>query len=128
MAVSLASALRNNRADAITAYAGDNALLRLYTATYAVLLVELECDAPLAPGAASGVATWNPVSSGECVASGDAALGKLFQDDGTTLVMQGLSVGDSASSAQIKLDQTGTALSTGQTVTLTSATITEGNA
>ena len=128
MAVSLATALRNARADAITTYSGDGALLRLYTASYSTLLVELVCDAPLAPGASGGVLTFNPVASGECVASGDAALAKLFKSDGTTMVIQGLTVTDSSGSGQVKLDQTGTALSTGQTVTLTSATSTEGNA
>ncbi len=128
MAVSLATALRTTRADDITTFAGNGAKLRLYTSAYATLLVELVCGTPFAPGASSGVLTLSAVSAGTCVASGDAALAKLFKSDGTTLVLQGLSVGDSASSAQVKLDQTGTTLSTGQTVTLTSGTITEGNA
>jgi hypothetical protein len=128
MAISLASTLRSNRADQITSYAGAGAKLRLYTASYATLLVELVCDNPFAAAASSGVLTLNPVSAGVCANSGDAAIAKLFKSDGSTLVMQGLSVGDSASSAHIKLDQTGTTLSAGQTVTLTSGTITEGNA
>ena len=128
MAVSLATALRNSRADAITSFAGANAKLRLYTASYASLLVELVCDNPLAAGASSGVLTFNPVSAGTCVASGNAALARLYKSDGTTQVLTGLTVGDSASSANVKLDQVGTALSSGQTVTVTSGTVTEGNA
>src|SRR6266704_2916076 len=127
MAASLPTALRNARGQALIDYAGDNALLRLYTAAYGALLVELVCDAPLAPGPSGGVTTLNPVSAGVCVAGGDAAIAKLMQSDGTTPVITGLSVGDSASSAQIKLDQTGTTLSIGQTVTLTSGTVAEGN-
>jgi hypothetical protein len=128
MAVSLNSTLRNNRADQITSFAGNGAKLRLYTASYATLLVELVCGTPFAGSASSGVLTLGTVSAGTCVASGDAAIAKLFKSDGSTLVLQGLSVGDSSSSAHVKLDQTGTTLASGQTVSLTSGTITEGNA
>ena len=53
MAITLAATLRNNRADQITAFAGANAKLRIYTAAYASMLVECICNATFAP-AASG--------------------------------------------------------------------------
>jgi hypothetical protein len=127
MAASLPTALRNARGQLIIDAAGDNALLRIYTAAYATLLVELVCDAPLAPGPTGGLTTFNPVSAGVCVASGDAALARLYTAGGLAQVITGLSVGDSASSAQIRLDQTGVALTSGSTITLTSGTIAEGN-
>jgi hypothetical protein len=129
MAISLHTTLRNNRADQVTSFAGTSAKLRLYTASYATLLVELICSASaFAPAASGGVLTLNAISDGVAVASGDAAVARLYKSDGTTQVMTGLTVGDSSSSAHIKLNQTGTTISSGQTVTVDSATITEGNA
>lgn len=129
MAISLSTTLRNTRANAITTALGASAKLRLYTASYAVLLAECVCDATaFAPAAVAGVLTANALSPGVAAAAGDAALARLYASDGTTLVIGGISVGDSASSADLKLAQTGTAISSGGSVVIDSLTITEGNA
>jgi hypothetical protein len=129
MAISMAMTLRNHRLDAITDYAGPGALLRLYTIGYGTFLVECECDATaFAPSASGAVLTANPIANGIAVAAGDAAIARLYQADGVTLVMQGMSVSDTSGSGDIKMSQTGTTISAGQTVIIDSLTMTEGNA
>jgi hypothetical protein len=128
MAVSMATTLRNARADAITTALGTSALLRIYTAAYATLLVELVCNgSAFAAGASGGVLTLNSVSAGTAVASGTAAIARLLTS-GATMKLEGITVTDSSGAGPLKLDQTGTTISSGQSVTLTSGTVTEGNA
>jgi hypothetical protein len=74
------------------------------------------------------VLTANPIANGIAVAAGDAAIARLYQADGVTLVMQGMSVSDTSGSGDIKMSQTGTTISAGQTVIIDSLTMTEGNA
>lgn len=123
MAVSLASALRNTRADAITTFAGNGAKLRLYTAG-AVQIVELVCGSPLAPAASGGVLTLNAITTGTATDTGTATNASLYKSDGTTLVMSGLTVGTSGSNINLS----STTISTGDSVAISSASITEGNA
>jgi hypothetical protein len=122
MAVSLAETLRNSRADAITTFAGNGAKLRLYTAADG-LLVELDCGSPFAPAASAGVLTLT-IASNTASGTGTANNAKIYKADGTTLVMSGLTVG--TSSANIVLPSV--SIASGATVSITSATITEGNA
>ncbi len=123
MAVSLNETLRNARADAITTFAGNGAKLRVYTAAYAAQLLEFDCGTPFAAAAAAGVLTLT-LGAETALGSGTAALARIYKSDGTTVVMEGLTVG--VSGANINL--TSVALSAGDTVTVTAATITEGNA
>jgi hypothetical protein len=123
MAVSLASALRNTRADAITTFAGNGAKLRLYTAG-AVQIVELVCGSPLAPAASGGILTLNAITTGTATDTGTATNASLYKSDGTTLVMSGLTVGTSGSNINLS----STTISTGDSVAISSASITEGNA
>lgn len=118
----LSTALRNARADQITALAGSGALLRLYTAGYATLLSENVCDAVLAPAAAGGVLTLNPIADATAVGTGAAAVARLLTS-GATMLIEGLTVGLVAT--DVILDET--AITTGDTVSITSATTTEGN-
>lgn len=125
MPVSLNTTLRNNRADQITTFAGTSAKLRIYTAAYASQLVECICNASAFAGAASsGVLTLNAISDGTATAAGTAAIARIYKSDGSTLVMQGLTVGTSGSN--INLSSLG--ISIGDVVSITSASITEGNA
>lgn len=125
MPVSLNTTLRNNRADQITTFAGTSAKLRIYTAAYASQLVECICNASAFAGAASsGVLTLNAISDGTATAAGTAAIARIYKSDGSTLVMQGLTVGTSGSN--INLSSLG--ISSGDVVSITSASITEGNA
>lgn len=127
MAISLHTTLRNNRADQITAWAGGSAKLRLYAAAYATELVESICNVTFAPAASGGVLTLNAVANGIAIASGNAAIARLFKNDGT-LVMEGMTVTDTSGAGDIQLSQTGTGITNGQSVIIDSATITEGNA
>lgn len=125
MAIALATTLRNNRADQITTFASTSAKLRIYTASYATLLVECVCSASAFAAAASGgVLTLNAISAGTAVGTGTAAIARILKSDGTTMVIEGLTV--STTGANVNL--TNTSIATNDTVTITSATITEGNA
>ena len=124
MAITLATTLRNNRADQITTFAGTSAKIRIYTAAYATALVDCVCSASAFAAAASGgVLTLNSITAGTASASGTAAIARIYKSDGTTMVIEGLTVGVSASNINI----TNTTIATSDTVTVTSATITEGN-
>ncbi len=124
MAVTLNTTLRNNRADQITSFAGTSAKLRIYTAGYASQLVELICNASsFAPAASSGTLTLNTISVGAATASGTAAIARIYKSDGTTLVMEGLTV--ATSGANINLSTTSITLN--DLVSVSAATITEGN-
>ena len=128
MAISLSTTLRTTRANAITTALGAAAKLRLYTASYAVLLAECVCDATaFAPAPVAGVLTVNAISPGTA-AAGAAAQARLYRSDGMTLEITGISISDSAGAGDLKLSQTGVAITNGQSVVVDSLTITEGNA
>ena len=125
MPVSLNTTLRNNRADQITSFSGTSAKLRIYTAAYAAQLVECVCNASAFAGAASsGVITLNAISDGTATGTGTAAIARIYKSDGSTLVMQGLTVGTSGSNINLS----SLSITTGDVVSITSASITEGNA
>lgn len=128
MATSFAAGLRNARADAITTFTGNAGKLRIYTSAYAVLLSENVLGTPFAPGASGGVLTLGAVANATAAATGTAAIARIYKADGTTLVMEGLVVTDTAGAGPVKLAQTGTTITNGQTVVFDSGTITEGNA
>jgi hypothetical protein len=128
MPVSLRTALRNTRADAISTDAGASAKLRLYTAAYASMLVECVCNASaFAPAASGGVLTLNAISAGTAVATGTAAIARILRADGTTMVMEGLTVTAAGGGGNVEITG-GVSITTGQTVSVSAATITEGNA
>jgi hypothetical protein len=125
MAVSLNTTLRNNRADQITSFAGTSAKLRIYTSSYSTQLVECVCNASAFAGAASsGVITLNAISDGTATGTGTAAIARIYKSDGSTLVMEGLTVGTSGSNINLS----SLSINTNDVVSITSASITEGNA
>lgn len=126
-------AARNARADALTTYIGNGALLRIYdgsqpadadTAIGAqVLLAELTCGSPFAGAASNGVLTANAITQDSSANNtGTASWFRLVKSDGTTIVMDG-TVG--TSDADLNLDSV--AISTGIDVAVTSFVLTEGN-
>lgn len=124
MTIALNTTLRNNRADQITSFAGTSAKLRIYTAAYATQLVECICDATAFAAAASGgVIVLNAISAGTATGAGTAAIARIYKSDGTTVVIEGMTVGITASNINI----TNTTIGIGDGVTVTSAAITEGN-
>lgn len=137
MAIGMATALRNARLDAITAAmdAGSGAAkLRFYTGprpatgaaiTTETLLAELTFGNPAAGSASNGVLTFNAITDDSSAdATGTAAWARVLDSD-NNFVMD-LSVGAAGSGADIEL--VSTSITSGQTVSIAAATITEGNA
>lgn len=126
MAIALNTTLRNNRADQITTFAGTSAKLRIYTAAYAAILCDCVCSASaFAAAAAGGVLTLNAVSVGTATGAGTAAIARIYKSDGTTMVIEGLTVGVGGG---FNVNITNTVIALNDTVTVNSASFTEGNA
>jgi hypothetical protein len=123
MAITLSTNLRNTRATAIITEAGASARLSVYTAAYGVLLYTCACAATLGT-ASAGTITLNAIGNSTAIGAGTAALAKLFKSDGTTMVMEGLTVGVSGANVNI----TNTTIAVGDVITTTGGTIVEGNA
>lgn len=122
MAITLNLTLRNARAQAIVTEAGATAKLSVYTAAYATLLYTSTCAATLGT-VATGVLTLNAVGNATAGAAGTAALARLFKTDGTTMVIEGLTVAVSGANINI----TNTTIAVNDVVTTSSGTISEGN-
>lgn len=129
MALAYSVAVRNAMLDAITAAAGNAALLRIYDGTRpatggsaTTLLAELTCGTPFAAGASSGVLTLGSITQDASAnATGTATWFRIVTSGGTQ-VIDG-NVGTSGSD----LNLTTTSIVSGQPVSVTSFTITEGN-
>lgn len=130
MALAYATGLRNAQADAITTFAGNAGLLRIYDGarpatggTATTLLAELTCNATFAAAASGGVLTLNAITSDSAAnATGTATWFRLVKSDGTTHVMDG-NVGTSGSDLNLNT----AAIVTGAAVAITSFTVTIGN-
>lgn len=130
MAIGMVVTLRNARLDAISTFAGNSGILRIYDGSRpatggsaTTVLAELTCNATFAGAAASGVLTLNAITQDSAAnATGTATWARLFKSDGVTIVMD-LSVGTSG--ADINLNTV--AIVTNAIVSVTSATITEAN-
>lgn len=128
-------ALKNAMQNAITSTAGTNAVINIYSGTQPaspdtavtsqVLLASLACSATFAAAASAGVLTLNSISSGSGTAgAGSGTDGTWFRiaTSGGTAIIDG-SVGESASD----LNLNNTNIATGQTVSITGFTLTNGN-
>lgn len=135
MALSFSTTLRNSRADEITAALGGSALLRIYDGSVpanvgaslgsSTLLAELTCNATFAPAASGGVLTLNGITQDSSAnATGTAAYFRLVTSGGTA-VIQG-TVTATGGGGDLTLNTT--SISSGAAVSVTSFTITEGNA
>ena len=134
MALKYSTTLRNAQLDAITTAVGTSGILRIYSgsrpanvaaAITGTLLAELVCNASAFAAAASGgVLTANAIANDSSAnASGTATHYRLWKSDGTTAVIDG---DVSTSGADLNLDNT--SINSGQVVSITSFTITAGNA
>jgi stage V sporulation protein SpoVS len=134
MALKYSTTLRNAQLDAITTAVGTSGILRIYSgsrpanvaaAISGTLLAECVCNASAFAAAASGgVLTANAISNDSSANnSGTASHYRLFRSDGTTAVIDG---DVSTSGADLNLDNT--SINSGQVVSITSFTITAGNA
>lgn len=122
MAITLNTTLRNARATAIVTEAGATAKLTVYTAAYGAVLYTSTCAATLGTVAA-GVLTFNAVGDATATGAGTAAIARLFKTDGTTMVIEGLTVGTSGTNIVI----TNTTIAVSDVVTTSAGTVTEGN-
>ena len=133
MTIGMSTNLRNARVDAITTFAGNGALLRLYDGTRpstggtaTTLLAELTCGTPFAASASGGVLTLGSITQDSAAnAAGTATWFRLVKSDGTTHIMDG-SVTATGGGGDMELVTT--SITTGQPVQVTSFTITEGGA
>ena len=122
MAITLNATLRNARSTAIVTEAGATAKLTVYTAAYGAVLYTSTCAATLGT-VSGGVLTFNAVGSATATGAGTAAIARLFKTDGTTMVIEGLTVGTAATNIII----TNTTIAVSDAITTSAATITEGN-
>lgn len=124
MAVNYSTAVKNARMDAVTAQidAGAGAgVLQIGTTGMATVLATIALADPSAAAASGGVLTFSgfPRSDTSADATGTAAAARI-RDSNNNDIITGLTVGTSGS--DINLDST--SITAGQTVTITSATIT----
>lgn len=129
MALAYSTTLRNAMLDAITTAIGTSGLLRIYDGsrpasggTATTLLAELALSATAAGAAASGVLTFNAITQDSSANATGTATWFRIVTSGGTFVIDG-SVGTSGSD----LNLTTTSIVSGQPVSVTSFTITEGN-
>lgn len=133
MAIQLSAAVRNARLDAIETQIGVSAVLKIRsgaapadcaTADSGTVLASITCPSDWAAAASAGSkaksGAWSDSSADN---AGTAAHFRLYASDGTTCGMQG-TVGQG--SGDLSLDNT--TIAAGQTVTINTFTLTDGNA
>jgi hypothetical protein len=135
MAIKMSVTVRNARLDAIETAIGTGAVLKIRTgapptniadADSGTVLATLTLDSNWMADAASGskalAGTWQDTSAD---AAGTAGHFRIYASNGTTQHIQG-TVGGTSSGEDMELDNT--SIAAGQTVTITSFTLTDGNA
>lgn len=133
MTVQLATSTRNARLDAIETDCGASPILKIRTGAapancgtadsgtvLATLALPSDWASPASGGAKSLLGTWQDASAD---ATGTAAHFRLYKNDGTTCILQG-TVGTSG--ADMNVDNT--SFATGQSFTVNTFTLTDGNA
>ena len=130
MAIAYSTTVRNAMLDAITSAAGASALLNIYDGvrpatggTATTLLAQLTCNATFAPAASGGVLTLNAITQDSSANATGTATWFRITTAAAAFVLDG-NVGTSGSD----LNLTTTSIVSGQPVSVTSFTITEGNA
>ena len=136
MSLSYQDAVRNTRMNAITTALGTTAYLEIFTGTQpgksagvfnadsGTKLASLPCSNPIAPGASAGVLTFSAITSETGLASGTPGYFRVKTAQNgvaSTVIIEGDAAVGSGS-----LNFSSTIASGGQ-VSITSATITEGN-
>lgn len=120
MAVTYTTAVKNARLDAVTTQIGTSGKLEIGTAAMAATLATITLNSTAAAGASGGVLTFSGFpKTVAAAATGTAAAARIRKADNTDIIT-GLTVGTSA--ADIILDST--SITSGQNVTINSATLT----
>lgn len=135
MAVQLSTAVRNARLDAIETTVGTSAVLKIRTGAQpancatadsgtvlATLSLPSDWLAAAASGAKAKAGTWEDASAD---ATGTAAHWRLYASDGTTCHAQG-TVTATGGGGDLTLDNV--SIASGQVITITSWSFTDGNA
>lgn len=135
MAVQLSVAVRNARLDAIETAIGADAVLKIRTGAQpadvatadsgtvlATLTLPTDWLAAASSGSKAKSGTWQDTSAD---ATGTAAHFRIYASDGTTAHLQG-SVTATGGGGDLTLDNT--SIASGQSVTITSFSLTDGNA
>lgn len=132
MTMGFSTTVRNAMLDAIITQAGASALLNIYSGTRPAtggalsgntLLAQMTCNTTFAPASSGGVLTLNSIANATAAATGTATWARLTKSDGTTFVAD-FGVGTSGT----EIVMATTSITSGATVSVTSATITAGNA
>ena len=121
MAVTYTTTVKNARLDAVVTQIGSTGVLEIGTTGMGTVLATIALGNP-AGTSSSGILTFSgfPRSDTSADATGTAAAARIRTASGGTDIITGLTVGTSAS--DINLDSV--SITAGQTVTITSATIT----
>jgi len=129
------AALKNAQQNAITTTLGASAVLNIYSGTQPAspdtaissqtLLASLTCNATFAPGASGGVLTLNSISNGTGTAGAGAGTNATFFRLTTSGAVAHIDGTVGISGADLNLNNTN--IATGQTVSVTSFTLTNGN-
>jgi hypothetical protein len=130
MALGYAVPLRNNQLDEITGLAGGSALLKIFSGTRPATggaettqLSEQVCNATFAAAASGGVLALNAIADDTSADATGTASWFRIESSGATFVMDG---DVAASGADLNFDSV--SFVAGGTVSITSFTITAGNA
>lgn len=134
MAIKLPDVHRQSQADDLIAYIGNAAILRIYSGTQpanadaaitGTLLAELNCASPFAGAASSeGVVTASAITQDSSAnATGTATHFRLFQSNGTTVVMDG-----AVSTSGAELNLVSTSITATEPVQVSSFVVTIGGA
>lgn len=121
------TSLKNTRMDAITTAIGTSGRMRFYptgggaTACSGTIIADLALSATAAPAASGGVLTFNAITSASATSSATAICSTITTSAGT-VVVDGLTVGTSGTNVVLNSN----VISSGQTVSVTSATLTHG--
>lgn len=131
MTIKISTTIRNARLDQIETTIGTNAKLWIYsgampssvtTAASGTKLVSIQCPSDWMAAASAGSkaksGTWSATATG----TGTAGYWRLLNSGGTTVGMQGTV---STSTGDLNLDNT--SIASGQTVTINTFTLTDGN-
>lgn len=123
MAVTYTTAVKNSRLTAVVTAIGATGVLEIGTTGMATVLATISLNST-AGTAASGVLTFSgfPKSDTAADATGTAAAARIRTATGGTDIVTGLTVTLTAGGGDITLDSL--SITTGQTVTINSATIT----
>ena len=133
MAIQYSTTVRNNQLDQVVASAGTAALLRIYTgsapadcatAASGTQLVEITLPSDWMAAASSGSKAKSGTWSGTASAGSGATPGyfRIYDSAGTTCHVQGTA---GVGSGDLSLDGT---ITSGQTITISTFTLTAGNA